>query len=181
VTSALASALFAAVKWIPNIEGLSGVSSPARPDDLLALTAQIVSAHVSNNRLDASELPGLITSVFQTISSVGAVPVEVEKQQPAVSVKKSVFPDYLICLEDGKKLKMLKRHLATSYQMTPDQYRHKWGLPANYPMVAPNYAEKRSSLAKSIGLGRKRVEVEVAQEVVAEPKRLGRPRKKAAA
>ena len=122
---------------------------------VLGLTAQIVSAHVSNNSVSTDSLPSLIQDVFRTLSAVGIEPVPAEKPQPAVPVKKSVFPDYIVCLEDGKKLKMLKRHLKTSYDMTPDQYRERWGLGQDYPMVAPNYAHHRSSLAKKIGLGRK--------------------------
>ena len=123
--------------------------------DLLGLTAEIVSAHVSNNPVSMTDLPSLITEVHRTLSALGSVPapVEAEKKAPAVPVKKSITPDYLICLEDGKKLKMLKRHLQTAYSMSPDQYREKWGLPSDYPMVAPNYAKHRSSLAKQIGLG----------------------------
>lgn len=123
--------------------------------DLLGLTAEIVSAHVSNNPVSMTDLASLITEVHRTLSSLGSVPVpvEAEKKPPAVPVKKSITPDYLICLEDGKKLKMLKRHLQTAYSMSPDQYREKWGLPPDYPMVAPNYAKHRSSLAKQIGLG----------------------------
>lgn len=123
--------------------------------DLLGLTAEIVSAHVSNNPVPVAELPGLIVEVHKTLASLGtaAPPVEVEKKAPAVPVKKSITPDYLICLEDGRKLKMLKRHLKTSYNLSPEQYRDKWGLPNDYPMVAPNYARHRSSLAKKIGLG----------------------------
>ncbi len=122
---------------------------------ILGLTAQIVSAHVSNNVVSRDALPELIAQVYNTLISAGAEPVEPEKLQPAVPVKKSVFPEYIICLEDGKKLKMLKRHLQTSYNMTPEQYRDKWSLPHDYPMVAPKYAEHRSELAKKIGLGRK--------------------------
>lgn len=123
--------------------------------DLLGLTAEIVSAHVSNNPVSVTDLPNLIMEVHRTLATLGAVPahVEVEKKPPAVPIKKSITPDYLICLEDGKKLKMLKRHLQTSYGLSPDQYRDKWGLPPEYPMVAPNYAKHRSSLAKQIGLG----------------------------
>ena len=122
--------------------------------ELLGLTAQIVSAHVSHNPVPASDLPGLIQEVFRTLSGVGARPApEPERPQPAVPVKKSITPGYLICLEDGKKLKMLKRHLKTAYNMSPEQYRERWGLPADYPMVAPDYAKHRSSLAKKIGLG----------------------------
>ncbi|HEY2132005.1 MAG TPA: MucR family transcriptional regulator [Acetobacteraceae bacterium] len=123
--------------------------------DVLGLTAQIVSAHVSNNSVTPDALPALIQDVYRTLAGVGREPVQLEKPQSAVPVKKSVFPDYLVCLEDGKKLKMLKRHLKTAYDLTPDQYRERWGLPADYPMVAPNYADHRSSLAKKIGLGTK--------------------------
>ncbi len=122
---------------------------------ILSLTAQIVSAHVSNNAIQAEALPGLILSVYKTLTGTGVEAAQPEKRQPAVAVKRSIFPDYIICLEDGKKLKMLKRHLKTAYDMTPDQYRARWDLPPNYPMVAPNYAEHRSTLAKKIGLGRK--------------------------
>lgn len=122
--------------------------------ELLALTSEIVAAHVSNNSVAPTELPTLIESVYRTLSSFGDAPVaEPERPQPVVSVKKSITPDYLICLEDGKKLKMLKRHLKTAYDMTPEEYREKWGLPASYPMVAPNYAKQRSKLARAIGLG----------------------------
>jgi predicted transcriptional regulator len=122
--------------------------------ELLGLTAQIVSAHVSHNPVPAQELPNLIQEVFRTLSGVGsAPPPEPERPQPAVPIKKSITPGYLICLEDGKKLKMLKRHLKTSYNLSPEQYRERWGLPNDYPMVAPDYAKHRSSLAKKIGLG----------------------------
>jgi predicted transcriptional regulator len=124
--------------------------------DLLGLTAEIVSAHVSNNSVAVADLPNLIQEVYRTLSSMGQPVVEVaERPQPAVPIKKSVTPEYLICLEDGKKLKMLKRHLKTSFDMTPDQYRERWGLPSDYPMVAPNYTKHRSTLAKRIGLGTK--------------------------
>src|SRR3982750_4839952 len=123
--------------------------------DILGLTAQIVSAHVSNNQLGTDALPSLIQSVYRSLSSAGGVEAAPAAQTPAVPIKKSVFPDYIVCLEDGKKLKMLKRHLQTSYGLSPDAYRTKWGLPREYPMVAPNYAATRSTLAKSIGLGRK--------------------------
>ena len=123
--------------------------------NVLALTAQIVSAHVANNSVSAEALPTLIQEVYKTLAAVDKEPVEPEKPQPAVLPKKSVFPDYIICLEDGKKLKMLKRHLKTAYDMTPEQYRTRWGLGPDYPMVAPNYAKHRSSLAKQIGLGTK--------------------------
>lgn len=128
-------------------------SSPA--PDILALTAQIVSAHVSNNAVSLEILPNLIQDVYRTLQNVGRQVPQPEKTSKNSSNKRTVFPDYIICLEDGKKLKMLKRHIKTSYNMTPDQYRERWGLPHDYPMVAPNYAERRSSLAKKIGLGTK--------------------------
>jgi predicted transcriptional regulator len=121
--------------------------------NVLGLTAQIVSAHVSNNAVAPDALPSLIEEVYKTLSGVGKESVQSERPQPAVAVKKSVFPDHIVCLEDGKKMKMLKRHLKTSYNLTPEQYRERWGLPPEYPMVAPNYAKHRSSLAKKIGLG----------------------------
>ncbi len=123
--------------------------------DVLGLTAQIVSAHVSNNSVTPDALAALIQDVYRTLSGVGKEPAAPDKPQPAVPVKKSVFPDHIVCLEDGKKLKMLKRHLKTAYNMTPEQYRERWGLAPDYPMVAPNYARHRSSLAKKIGLGTK--------------------------
>jgi predicted transcriptional regulator len=126
-------------------------------ETLITLTADIVSAHVSNNNVTVTDLPLLIKNVHGALANRGEAPVEPEvKQEPAVSIRSSVKPDYIVCLEDGKKLKMLKRHLMTRYQMTPDQYRAKWGLPADYPMVAPNYAEQRRDLAKRIGLGTRR-------------------------
>jgi predicted transcriptional regulator len=128
---------------------------PQSSNDILELTAEIVSAHVSNNSVPLSDLPGLIQEVYRTLAAVGTQPAQPERPQPSVPVKKSVTPDYLICLEDDKKLKMLKRHLKTAYNMSPEQYRERWGLPPDYPMVAPNYAKHRSSLAKKIGLGTK--------------------------
>lgn len=126
-------------------------------ETLITLTADIVAAHVSNNSVAVSDLPTLIQNVHGALVGLGTVEAEPEvKPEPAVSVRASVKPDYIVCLEDGKKLKMLKRHLMTHYQMTPEQYRAKWNLPADYPMVAPNYAEQRRSLAKKIGLGTKR-------------------------
>ncbi|MDA8049325.1 MAG: MucR family transcriptional regulator [Rhodospirillales bacterium] len=121
--------------------------------DVLGLTAQIVSAHVSNNSVSPDALPALIEDVYRTLAGVGKETPAPEKPQPAVPVKRSVFADYIICLEDGKKLKMLKRHLKAAYNMSPEQYRERWGLPPDYPIVAPNYARHRSSLAKKIGLG----------------------------
>ncbi len=127
--------------------------------ELLALTTEIVASHVSNNVVPVGDLSKLIQQVYSTLASVtssalGAVKAA-ERPKPAVAIKKSVTPNYLICLEDGKKLKMLKRHLMTSYGQTPEQYRERWGLPADYPMVSPNYAKRRSVLAKKIGLGTK--------------------------
>ena len=128
----------------------------ALPETLIALTADIVSAHVSNNSVAVSDLPLLIQNVHNALATLGDELVEPEvKQEPAVSVRASIRPEYIVCLEDGKKLKMLKRHLMTHYQLSPEQYRAKWNLPADYPMVAPNYAEQRRSLAKKIGLGTK--------------------------
>ena len=127
--------------------------------DFIELTADIVSAYVSNNSVPASELPALINEVHAALSRVvgGVAPVvTVEAPKPAIPVKKSITADYLICLEDGKKFKSLKRHLRTQYNMSPEQYREKWGLPPDYPMVAPNYAEARSQLAKKMGLGQQR-------------------------
>lgn len=126
-------------------------------DSLITLTADIVAAHVSNNSVAVNDLPQLIQNVHGALSGLGGAPSAPEaKPEPKVPIRSSVKPDYLVCLEDGKKLKMLKRHLMTHYNMTPDQYRQKWGLNADYPMVAPNYAEQRRTLAKSIGLGTKR-------------------------
>jgi predicted transcriptional regulator len=126
-------------------------------ETLITLTADIVSAHVSNNSVAVSDLPALIQNVHTALTGLGQpAPAPETKPEPAVSIRASVKPDYVVCLEDGKKLKMLKRHLMTHYQMTPEQYRAKWNLPADYPMVAPNYAEQRRSLAKKIGLGTKR-------------------------
>lgn len=129
----------------------------AKSEMLITLTSDIVAAHVSNNSVAVSDLPVLIQNVYGALAGLSSAPVPVEiKQEPAVSVRSSIKPDYIVCLEDGKKLKMLKRHLMTHYQMTPDDYRAKWNLPADYPMVAPNYAEQRRTLAKKIGLGTKR-------------------------
>jgi predicted transcriptional regulator len=126
-------------------------------DTLLTLTADIVAAHVSNNSVAVNDLPNLIQNVHQALRGISTTSAAPEaKPEPKVSIRSSVKPDFIVCLEDGKKLKMLKRHLMTHYNMTPDQYRQKWGLSADYPMVAPNYAEQRRSLAKSIGLGTKR-------------------------
>jgi predicted transcriptional regulator len=128
-------------------------------DNLIELTAEIVSAYVSNNSIASADLSGLISEVHTALHRTlgGAAEPEPEPQKPAVPLRKSVTPDYIICLEDGKKFKSLKRHLRTHYDLTPEEYREKWGLAADYPMVAPNYAKARSNLAKEMGLGQKRV------------------------
>ena len=123
--------------------------------ELLELTSEIVAAHVSNNTLAVIDLPQLIKDVYFTLANVGENQGLSERLNPPVSIKKSVTPDFIVCLEDGKKLKMLKRHLKSAYNMTPEEYRQRWNLPLDYPMVAPNYAKHRSDLAKEIGLGRK--------------------------
>jgi predicted transcriptional regulator len=122
----------------------------------LQLTAELVSSHISNNKVSAEDLPALIRRVYSTLASVEQQAKTEAKPDPAVPINKSVHPDYIVCLEDGRKLKMLKRHLKTAYNMSPEDYRARWRLPSDYPMVAPNYAKKRSNLAKKIGLGRKR-------------------------
>ena len=131
------------------------MSDKPNTNELLELTTEIVSAHVGNNAIALGDLPQLIQEVYKTLAIVGTTPAVPERPKPAVPIKKSVFPDFVVCLEDGKKLKMLKRHLKTAYNMTPDEYRTRWGLPPEYPMVAPNYAKHRSALAKKIGLGTK--------------------------
>jgi predicted transcriptional regulator len=144
-----------------NSSSQAASSSGPSPLGVLGLTAQIVSAHVSNNKVAAEELPGLIQQVYLALNgssgTAAAAPprpaAPAERPKPAVAISKSVFAEYIVCLEDGKQLKMLKRHLQTAYGMTPEQYRARWGLDSNYPMVAPEYAKKRSSLAKAIGLG----------------------------
>ncbi|HEY0269471.1 MAG TPA: MucR family transcriptional regulator [Sphingomonas sp.] len=135
---------------------------------IIELTADIVSAHVANNNVATTELPDLIRSVFAALSKTSEPLVEAAaRAEPAVSVRASVKPDYIVCLEDGAKLKMLKRYLRTNFNMTPEEYRAKWDLPRDYPMVAPNYAEQRRTLAHKIGLGRKKAPV----VAVAKPKR----------
>ena len=125
-------------------------------EELLRMTADVVAAYVSNNSLPTQQLGEVISTVYASLRSLDGQKVEAaaEPLKPAVPIRKSITPDYLVCLEDGKKLKMLKRHLRSTYGMTPDDYRAKWSLPADYPMVAPNYAEQRSAFAKKIGLGR---------------------------
>ena len=132
---------------------------PIEPSELQVLTAKVVAAYVGHNPIPVTDLPALISSVQAAFRGLGedkAAPQKAE-QAPAVSIKKSVTPDYIVCLEDGKKLKMLKRHLKTVYDLTPDEYRVKWSLPPEYPMVAPNYAKARSEMATKLGLGRKKV------------------------
>jgi predicted transcriptional regulator len=158
------------IEVIRDIRGHSMAESSSSEDTssagssalgVLGLTAQIVSAHVANNKVGAEELPGLIQQVYHALNgskagaatAPGRIATPVERPKPAVAISKSVFNDYIVCLEDGKKLKMLKRHLQTAYSMSPEQYRARWGLDSNYPMVAPEYAKKSSSLAKAIGLG----------------------------
>ncbi|MCB1532547.1 MAG: MucR family transcriptional regulator [Alphaproteobacteria bacterium] len=132
------------------------MSDAVNKEELLALTTEIVSAYVSNNTVNTNDLTGLIEQVYKALSGVdGQGSMLADRPQPAVPIKRSVMDDHIICLEDGKKLKMLKRHLKTAYNMTPEEYRERWGLPADYPMVAPSYAQKRSKLAKEIGLGTK--------------------------
>lgn len=132
------------------------MSEAHKDNPVLDMTTQIVAAYLSHNATSADQISRLIHIVYSALSATGASSQEpaASKPVPAVAIKKSVFPDHIVCLEDGKKLKMLKRHLNTAYAMTPEQYREKWGLPMDYPMVAPNYATHRSLLAKKIGLGR---------------------------
>jgi len=138
-----------------------GQDSMQEKGNLVELTADIVAAYVGNNTVPQADLPKLIANIYQSLASAmqapaEAKPADVVELKPAVPVRKSLTPDYIICLEDGKKFKSLKRHLRTHYDLSPEQYREKWGLPLDYPMVAPNYAEARSSLAKKIGLGQNR-------------------------
>ncbi len=131
-------------------------TSDIRHETLLSLTADIVSAHVANTTVDADALPGLIGTIHAALAGLGApMAAAPAKREPAVSIRASVKPDHIVCLEDGRKLKMLKRYLRLNYDMSPEQYRRRWNLPADYPMVAPDYAETRRSLAHKIGLGRK--------------------------
>ena len=130
------------------------MSDQTNREDLLALTTEIVAAYLSNNTVTTNDIPSVIEQVFKTLANVNTESaISADRPQPAVPIKKSVHPDYIVCLEDGKKLKMLKRHLKTAYNMSPEEYRERWGLPNDYPMVAPNYAKQRSKLAKDIGLG----------------------------
>ena len=161
------------------------VSENDRPEgqELVELTAKIVAAYVSNNSINSSDLPQLINETHAALARATGQSTESEReeQRPKVSVKKSVMPDYIICLEDGKKLKMLKRYLRTHYNLSPEDYRRKWGLPADYPMVAPNYAKRRSQFAKDIGLGTARLgTTRKAAPAKKSAKRRGRPASKAA-
>jgi len=143
-----------------------GLDSPyVAVDEARRLTAQIVSAHVAHNNVAQSDLPALIALVYGALSGLGkaAVSAAPSRPEPAVPIRKSVTPDYIICLEDGKKMKLLKRHLAAAYGMTLEQYRERWGLPADYPMVAPNYAQQRSAMARANGLGTRRGATAVAK------------------
>lgn len=145
---------------------------PPTRDETLRLAAKIVTAYVGQNKTVSAQIPELIQTVFAALSAaVQGAPPAIDTPRPAVPLKKSITADYLVCLEDGKKLKMLKRHLRTTYNLTPEEYRAKWGLPPDYPMVAPNYAAQRSQFAKDIGLGRRPT------EETPPPRRRGRPRK----
>jgi predicted transcriptional regulator len=141
-----------------TIRGAGSMSDTRGNGHFIELTAEIVSAYVSNNSVSAGEISALINQVHSALLRVssGAAEISTEPLKPAVTIKKSITPDYIVCLEDGKKFKSLKRHLRTQYNVTPEQYRDKWGLPPDYPMVAPNYAAARSQLAKQMGLGQQR-------------------------
>jgi MucR family transcriptional regulator, transcriptional regulator of exopolysaccharide biosynthesis len=153
-----ASAVLAGSEREAEDQPTAGKLEPMSETNYIELTAEIVSAYVSNNPVPAADMPALINQVHSALTRVsgGQADVVPEPLKPAVSVKKSITPDYIVCLEDGKKFKSLKRHLRTQYNMTPEQYRDKWGLPPDYPMVAPNYAAARSQLAKQMGLGQQR-------------------------
>ena len=141
---------------LPKESELNDLTEQDSKEMLITLTSDIVAAHVANNDVGVEAVPDFIGKVYSALAGLGDADEAVEERpEPAVSVRSSVKPDYIVCLEDGKKLKMLKRHLMTHYNMTPDDYRRRWDLPSDYPMVAPNYAEKRRQLAKKIGLGRK--------------------------
>lgn len=142
------------------------VSETTTSHELLRLSTRIVAAHLAHNKVSAETVPEIIRSVYAALSKAGSSTSEVAQLEPAVPIKKSVFSTYIICLEDGKKLKMLKRHLQSAYGMTPTDYRAKWRLPVDYPMVAPDYAMHRSTLAKGNGLGRKRAKPATTEEVV---------------
>ena len=143
--------------WVAQTMSQESMQQKAERGEILRMTAEVVAAYVGNNSLPAKQLSDVINTVFGTLNRVNSkngAAVNGHAKKAAVSVRRSVTPDYIICLEDGKKLKMLKRHLRTVYGLTPDEYRAKWRLPTNYPMVAPNYSKQRSAFAKKIGLGR---------------------------
>jgi predicted transcriptional regulator len=167
------------VRFLSREKTSMAVSANENDTDAVALASDIVAAYVANNPVPRAELPALIADIYAAIDRLrkGVAQEPEVKLTPAVPVKKSVTPDYIICLDDGKKFKSLKRHLATHHGMTPDEYRRKWNLPRDYPMVAPAYAAARSSLAKSMGLGRKRVEQALVRAVAEEkPKHARAPR-----
>tara|TARA_B100001123_G_C15136635_1_gene957672 strand:- start:400 stop:879 length:480 start_codon:yes stop_codon:yes gene_type:complete len=143
--------------WVTLTMSQESMQQKAERGELLRMTAEVVAAYVGNNSLPTTQLPDVINTVYGTLTRVNSgsvIPINGHARKAAVSVRRSITPDYIICLEDGKKLKMLKRHLRTVYGLTPDEYRTKWGLPTDYPMVAPNYSKQRSAFAKKIGLGR---------------------------
>src|ERR1700742_2656204 len=151
----------AVINWVrarcPILEHTQHIMAKDNEDDILKQVTEIVAAYVSKNTVDAKDLPGIIKNVHATLAGIGAAPAPgapTASRPPAVPVRKSVHDDYIVCLEDGKKLKMLKRYLRARYKLTPDEYRTRWNLPPDYPMVAPNYAQKRSDFAKKIGLGK---------------------------
>ncbi|MDP6263624.1 MAG: MucR family transcriptional regulator [Rhodospirillales bacterium] len=133
------------------------VESLPRHQDLLRMAADIAAAYVAQNTVANSQIPGIITRVYDTLAGISTGTAEKQQKsgKPAVAIRRSITPDFIVCLEDGRKMKMLKRHLRTAYNLSPEEYRSRWGLPAEYPMVAPNYAKRRSDFAKKIGLGRK--------------------------
>ena len=131
-------------------------NTPSRGSDLLEMTAKVVANHLANNAVETKDIPGLIREVYKTLESLDGTAARNDLQKPAVPVADSIKPDFIVCLEDGKRLKMVKRYLRTKYNLTPEEYRKKWSLPPDYPLVAPNYAQKRQQLARSIGLGKNR-------------------------
>jgi predicted transcriptional regulator len=163
-------------------EDKNNMSESATSPNYIELCADIVSAYVSNNSVQAADLPSLLQSVYAALTNTGQGQQEEAKVEltPAVSVRKSVTPDYIVCLEDGKKFKSLKRHLRSTYDMTPEQYRAKWSLPADYPMVAPNYAKARSELAKTMGLGQQRKKGAAPVETTANDGAPAKPKRAAA-
>ncbi len=147
------------VNAVPNRLTRKGEAMSEGGNDLLGLTEKIVSAHVANNRMSSADLPNLIRAVYAALDNVRTGAGTPSLPKPAVPIKRSVTPNYIVCLEDGRKMKMLKRHLRTTFNMTPKEYRARWGLPPDYPMTAPNYAKARSEIAKKIGLGKKATKV----------------------